>query len=216
MGGLHQDDERGIPYRVWPPQGLANVLGEMGIDENAPLVVYGDADKSWGGEGWACWVLAWLGHKGPVRLLSGGIQSWRNHGRPVTVEAEDRARGPVRYQYELRPEFDVQAAELEEKGDSIVLVDTRSTLEWWKGHLPKAIHIPWTDFFSGKNRQPLSSDALRKLLKDHGVDAEKPLVYYCTGGVCSAYAWMVHQLSGLPPARNYEGGMEDWGRRSFP
>jgi thiosulfate/3-mercaptopyruvate sulfurtransferase len=52
--------------------------------------------------------------------------------------------------------------------------------------------------------------------KDHGVDAEKPLVYYCTGGVRSAYAWMVHQLCGLPPARNYGGGMEDWTRRPTP
>ncbi len=41
-------DEQGIPYRVWQPQALAKALGAMGINENTPVVVYGDADKSWG------------------------------------------------------------------------------------------------------------------------------------------------------------------------
>lgn len=207
-------DQKGIPYRAWPPRDLANALGEMGIDENTPIIVYGDAEKSWGGEGWTCWALARLGHQGPVRLLSGGIQSWRDRGLPMTAGAKKRAQAPVCYQPTLRPEPDIEASELEEKGASMVLIDTRSTIEWWKGHMPGAIHIPWTDFYGGKDRHPLTPDALRALLKDHGVDTGMPVVYYCTGGVRSGYAWMVHQLSGLPPARNYEGGMEEWKRHT--
>ena len=73
-------DGKGIPYKVRPPREMAEGLGAMGIDEKTPVTVYGDADKSWGGEGWTVWVLAWLGHKGPIRLLNGGIQEWRAGG----------------------------------------------------------------------------------------------------------------------------------------
>ena len=108
-------DEKGTPYRLLPSQDLAAALTRMGIDENTPVAVYGDADKSWGGEGWACWVLSWLGHKGPVRLLTGGIQAWRTQGYFVTAEQEESSPNAVPYQVCLRPELDIQAVELEKK-----------------------------------------------------------------------------------------------------
>lgn len=207
-------DEKGTPYRLWPSHDLAVTLARMGIDENTPIAVYGDADKSWGGEGWACWVLSWLGHRGPIRLLAGGIQAWRAHSYPVSTELEKGEPTPAGYQVSLRPELNIEPSELEEKGATMVLIDTRSTLEWLTGRMPKAIHIPWTDFYTGKDRRPLDPAVLRKLFQDHGVDLSKPIVYYCAGGVRSGFAWAVHAVCGLPQARNYEGGMEDWKRRS--
>ena len=205
-------DEHGIPYRVWKPQELTKVLGEMGIDEKTSIAVYGDADKSWGGEGWNCWVLSWLGHKGPIRMLNGGIQSWKNNRFPIKPGEENTKRKPVRYKFNLNPDFDIATSEIKNQKTNSVLVDTRSTLEWFKGKIHGAIHIPWDDFFSGKERRPLQPDALKKLLKKKGVDTNKTVVYYCTGGIRSAYAWLVHQLSGISSAKNYEGGYEAWRR----
>jgi thiosulfate/3-mercaptopyruvate sulfurtransferase len=210
---LTHTDEKGVPYRIRSPKEVARVLGGMGIDENSAVVVYGDANKSWGGEGWACWVLAWLGHKGPIRLMTGTVQSWQK-GYPVTKETSPMAVVPASYRVAPRMELDIDASELEKSGASMVVIDTRSTMEWLTGHLPSAIHIPWTDFYTGKDRRPLGSAELRKLLEDHGVNLGKPVVYTCAGGVRSGYAWAVHAMSGLPVPRNYEGGMEDWKRRS--
>jgi len=207
-------DENGIPYRVWQPQDLADSLNGMGITEDTPIAVYGDADTSWGGEGWACWVFSWLGHKGPVRLMAGGVQSWKRQGYSMKTESEEKQPAPVRYQFHLQPELDITTSELEEKGASLVRIDTRSTMEWLTGRLPGAIHIPWTSFYTGKDHHPIDAASLRKLLQAHGVDPNRPLVYYCAGGVRSAYAWTVHVISGLLPAFNYEGGMEDWKRRT--
>jgi thiosulfate/3-mercaptopyruvate sulfurtransferase len=206
-------DEQGIPYRVWQPQALAKALGAMGINENTPVVVYGDADKSWGGEGWTCWLLSWIGHKGQIRLLSGGIQSWRTNAFPVLAGAEKKNIRNVRYNVHLDPALDITTIEIKKNRSGLVLVDTRSTLEWFKGRIPGAVHIPWNDFYSGKDRRPLSPAALKKLLQKNGVDTRKPIVYYCTGGIRSGYAWMVHQLAGLPIAKNYEGGYEAWQKR---
>jgi thiosulfate/3-mercaptopyruvate sulfurtransferase len=206
-------DAQRIPYRVWQPHELAKALGAMGITENTSIVVYGDADKSWGGEGWTCWVLSWLGHKGQIRLLSGGVQSWKKNAFPVLAGAEKRNIKNVRYNVQLDPSLDISTAEIEKNRAGLVLVDTRSTLEWFRGRIPGAIHIPWDDFYSGKDRRPLSPDALKKLLQKNGVDTRKPIVYYCTGGIRSGYALMVHQLAGLPAAKNYEGGYEAWQRQ---
>jgi thiosulfate/3-mercaptopyruvate sulfurtransferase len=207
-------DANGIPYRVLPPQDLATELGKIGITENTPIVVYGDADKSWGGEGWDCWILAWLGHKGPVRLLAGGIQSWKSNNFPLTGGEEKYRLRPVHYRYKLEPAFDITTSEIEKQKANIVLIDTRSFFERIRGKIPDSVHIEWSDFFTGKDRRPLSPEALKKLLRENGVDTKKQIVYYCAGGIRSAYAWLVHQLAGLPPARNYEGGYEAWRRLS--
>jgi thiosulfate/3-mercaptopyruvate sulfurtransferase len=207
-------DEKGVPYRVWGPAELAAELGKEGIDSNTPIVVYGDADKSWGGEGWDCWVLSWLGHKGPVRLLYGGIQAWRSSNFPMIKGPEKRDARPVRYRFKLQPDLVISTADLERRKPSLNIVDTRSFLEWIRGHIPGAIHINWTDLYTGADRHPFAPGEFKKLLKDKGVDISKPVVYYCTGGIRSAYAWTVHQLSGLPAAVNYEGGFEAWKRLS--
>jgi thiosulfate/3-mercaptopyruvate sulfurtransferase len=207
-------DKKNIPYSVWSPEKIAAVLGKMGIDENSPVVVYGDADTSWGGEGWVCWVLMWLGHQGPIRLLAGGVQAWENHGFPVGAPVRQRAAVPVEYRFKVRPEVNITTNEIEQEKSNIVLVDTRSTLEWIKGHLPGAVHLKWNLFYSGKDRRPISSNEMRDLLHRHEIAEQKPVVYYCTGGIRSAYVWLVHTLSGLPSARNYEGGMEAWNHLS--
>jgi len=207
-------DEKGVPYRVWPAQKLARALGKMGISERAAVVVYGDADKSWGGEGWDCWVLSWLGHRGPIRLLAGGIQSWRNNRFLTMSGAVKITAKPVQYKFKTNAQIDISPSEIEQQRANIVLVDTRSTFERIKGRIPDSVHIEWKDFYTGKDKRPLQPEAVKKLLRDNGVDTRKEIVYYCTGGIRSAYAWLVHQLAGLPTARNYEGGYEEWSRLS--
>ena len=65
-------------------------------------------------------------------------------------------------------------------------------------------------FLHGEERRPLKREALIALLEKNGIDPRKPVVYYCSGGIRSAYAWTVHELAGLQSAKNYEGGMEAW------
>lgn len=207
-------DAKGVKYSSFPPQELAAALAALGIDEKTPLVVYGDADKSWGGEGYNAWLLTWLGHKGPVRLLNGGIQSWRTQNLPLAKGNEKPAARKSAYKVDLKPQYIVSTEEVQNAKGSYSLVDTRSTFEWLKGRIPGAIHIPWEKFYTGKDHHPLPPAELKKLLAKHGVDTSKPVVYYCTGGVRSAYSWLIHQLSGLPDARNYKGSWAAWEKRS--
>lgn len=203
-------DDKGIRYTSFTPMELATALAGLGISEETPVVVYGDADKSWGGEGYAVWLLSWLGHKGPIMLLSGGIQAWKGRNLPM-VEGIERADKPVsRYQVALQPELEISTEELVRQRGDFVLVDVRSSWERVRGKIPGAVHIPWERFYTGKDRRPLPPAELKMLLAEHGVDTSKPVVYYCLGGIRSAYAWLAHHLSGLPEARNYKGGWAAW------
>ncbi len=207
-------DENGIKYKIFPPEELANKLGNAGINENSPIVIYGDADTSWGGEGWNIWMLKWLGHKGQIKLLSGGIQEWKNSKLPLKEGEEKKSIQTVKYSFNIDSTVNISTKELEKNKNSYTIIDTRSFLEWIKGHIPDAKRISWEKFFKGKNRSPLNSSELKILLKKNNIDLRKPIVYYCTGGIRSGFAWMVHTLSGLPPAINYEGGFEEWEKLS--
>lgn len=207
-------DARGVKYSSFPPQELAAALAGLGIDEKTPLVVYGDADKSWGSEGYTVWLFSWLGHKGPIRLLNGGIQSWRAQNLPLAKGAEKPAPGKAGYKVELKPQYIVSTEDVQNAKGNYSLVDVRSTFEWIKGKIPGAIHIPWEDFYTGKDHHPLPAAELKKLLAKKGVDTSKPVVFYCLGGIRSAYAWTAYQLAGLPDGRNYKGSWEAWGKRA--
>jgi thiosulfate/3-mercaptopyruvate sulfurtransferase len=207
-------DARGVKYSTIPPQELATALAGLGIDEKSPLVIYGDADTSWGGEGYDVWLFSWLGHKGPVRLLDGGIQSWRARNLPLTSGAERPLPRKARYQVNLKPQVVVSTEEVQQGKNAYTLVDVRSTFEWLKGRIPGAIHIPWEEFYTGKDRRPLPPAELKKLLTKKGVDTSRPVVFYCLGGVRSAYAWTVYQLAGLPNGRNYKGSWAAWEKRA--
>ena len=205
-------DPAGVPFKIRSPEELAKALGAKGIDERTAVVVYGDADKSWGGEGWSCWALAWIGHQGPIRLLDGGIQAWAGQGLAFEKGEEPAASETNVYHAQPRPEILAETAALKTGADSFSIVDVRSLKEWIGGHLPGAVRIPWDEFYAGPERRPLPPSEVRKLLEKNDVRLDRPVVYYCAGGIRSAYVWFVHQLSGLPSARNYEGGMEEWKR----
>ena len=206
-------DQAGVEYRIFPPKELAAALSAMGIDENTPVAVYGDADKSWGGEAWDAWALSWLGHKGPIRILTGGIQAWRTQGFPLVKGQEEKTAKKAEYRVTVRYELDIPTEELDQKRSSLVIVDVRSTLERLKGKIPGSVHISWESFYTGRDRRPIGAQDVKSLLAKHGVDTTRPVVYYCYGGIRSAYAWLVHHLAGLPMARNYEGGMAAWQKR---
>jgi thiosulfate/3-mercaptopyruvate sulfurtransferase len=208
-------DSKGVKYSSLPPQELAQALAALGIDEKTPLVLYGDADKSWGSEGYDAWLFSWLGHQGPVRLLSGGLQAWNANHFPLHKGAEKPLARKARYNIDLKQQYIVGTEEIQKQKNGFVLVDVRSGFEWFKGRIPGAVHIPWEEFYTGKERRPLPAAELKKLLAKHGVDPGKQqVVYYCLGGVRSGYAWTAHQLAGLPDARNYKGSWAAWEKRA--
>ena len=203
-------DAQKIPYRTLPPHDIALVLGRLGIMNTSPIVITGDADASWGGEGWIAWTLAWIGHQGPVFILDGGTQGWKKQKRAMTQEAAHRP--PTTYTPHPTPAPFISAVDLQKHRNDFTVIDTRSFPEWITGHIPGAIHISWKKMIDKGSRTPITPQAMKALLTRNKVPMEFPIVYYCTGGIRSGWAWMSHEMAGLPPAINLEGGYEEWKR----
>ncbi len=201
-------DKKNIPYRLLPVRQLADRLGKLGISETDTVVIYGDADSSWGGEGWLCWMFSYLGHQGDLSLLDGGIQGWQSQG--FALSKQEKKRKPSVYTARVNKTIMISTSQLKSSLKTLQIVDTRSTLEWFRGSIPGAVHINWKKLYSGKNKTIISPESFRKLLAGKNIDPDKPVVYYCTGGVRSAYAWTAHTLAGFSTPVNYEGGMVAW------
>ncbi len=213
---LTKTDKSGVPHRILPGETLADLLGSLGIHNQSPIAVYGDADSSWGGEGWILWMLTWMGHEGPVRLLDGGIKAWRKNRYLLETKPDaipvSQVISTVSYTPSLNYSVNITARDIQNSKEQLQLVDTRSTLEWIRNRIPGAVHISWKNFHKGKNRRTLNAGEMVQLLKNKGINPDIPVVYFCTGGIRSGYAWMVHELAGLPGSVNYEGGIEEWKR----
>lgn len=205
-------DPGGIKYRLISPRELAKVLGEMGISERSTIVAYGDAGSSWGGEGWVLWVLDYLGHKGRLLLLNGGIRAWVKEGFSLN-SGREKACKPTEYHLRLRPESNCDTRWIEGHLGRINIIDTRSMPEYLAGHLPGTIHIRWKNFLK-KDGSIRSKREILALLKSKGVDLDRTTVYYCTGGIRSGFAYSIHEVFDLGPARNFEGGTEEWFKKS--
>ena len=189
-------------------------LGQLGISPTAQLVIYGDTDSSWGGEGWLCWLFSLLGHRGEILLLNGGIQAWQRLGMPLS--SNPAPAGPqAAYLAQPRPALNIETEDLAASLQQWQIVDTRAFFEKIRSSIPGAVRIHWRDFYTGIEHRPLTRQELSALLRKNGIDPNRPVVYYCSAGVRSAYAWTVHELSGLPSAVNYSGGMDAWSRQRF-
>jgi thiosulfate/3-mercaptopyruvate sulfurtransferase len=148
-------------------------VGELGLDHDSPVVVYGsaltDTARIW-------WTLKYLGLE-HVAILDGGWALWSKEGRPSETSAP--AVAAVKFQ----PRF--QADRLEEIGSlkkgigagAVTVVDTRSRDEFTGrevrgkrgGHIPGAKHLEWKDLIAEDGRfKPL--EQLRALFRERGID----------------------------------------------
>lgn len=229
-GAIHIDwkdyrDGRGRTGKLSSDLGrLASRLGERGVSNQRPVVVYGDAHTGWGEEGRIAWMLLFLGHSN-VRVLDGGFASWVAEGGGVTRE---RTR-PVPGAFVASPRDSLRARMTDvaratglgpdtSPAPAPVVLDVRSRDEWdgarryWEprtGHIPGAVHLEWRDLLDSTGRLRRGTE-LSSRFAALGLRPERPVIVYCTGGVRSAEAfWMLREL-GFTDVRNFDGSWYEW------
>jgi rhodanese-related sulfurtransferase len=89
---------------------------------------------------------------------------------------------------------------LHDIGGDCLLVDVREDNEWAGGHIPGAVHAPLSRF----------AEAAARLPKD------KPVIFYCQGGVRSRRALDMAKDHGLNPEGHLGGGIAAWRDSGLP
>ena len=89
-----------------------------------------------------------------------------------------------------------------DKGENILLVDTREDNEWDRGHIAGAVHL-------GKG---IIERDIESQIPNH----ETEIILYCGGGFRSALAADNLQKMGYKNVVSMDGGWREWKAKGFP
>ena len=163
------------------------------------------------------WLLRWLGHDS-VAVLDGGLDKWREEGRPTRSGVE--ARAPLHFVAAPRPEMIVTASEVAAlaQDDDWSVVDARAPeryrgevepIDRAAGHIPGARNHSYRNNLDERGTLLMPADlraafgALTKVSPDH-------VVCYCGSGVSACHNLLALEHAGLRGAKLYPGSWSEW------
>lgn len=184
-----------------PVSEIAEVLGDAGISQDDPVLIYGECQPCGGGPSAATyvyWIMNYLGHKN-LKLMDGEIDSWMAAKQPtVTTPSVLPAKT---YTPTLKSELLATYEYVHSKTPQIV--DARTAKEFEAGSIPGAINIPYENVLTGKRIK--DEAALKQLFSSLAKD--RPVVVYTNTGVKASMVWFALETLGYD-ARLYS--WQDW------
>jgi thiosulfate/3-mercaptopyruvate sulfurtransferase len=188
----------------------ATFIGKLGIDDKTQVVVY---DAGPGANASGTWFFLTLyGHKN-VRILDGGLATWKAHGGAVATGVE-KAAAPRTFAPAVRWEMIAHVDEVKKATTDAahyMILDARHNLEEYTGKqlqsglasagkeitvarggfIPTAVFSPWTKYAGNKGGDAdkptlKKADDLKKQLeklKKNGYAPEKTVISYCHVGL---------------------------------
>lgn len=193
----------------------------LGINPDSEVVIYSNPFDNWGDEGRMFWMLEYLGHAN-LKILDGGWVKWVKEQR--RYEHGTVSPKPGTFKARLNPDVAITKDELKaivrRPHPETIIADARSLEEYAgkevsgiprPGHIPTAVSVPWNLFLNPDGTMK-DLDVVGKLLDEKGLHPSHDVVCYCTGGVRSAWLYVVLKLAGYSKLRNYAGSWWEWSR----
>jgi thiosulfate/3-mercaptopyruvate sulfurtransferase len=210
-----------VPVQVAPPERFAQLMGSLGIGDDARVVVYDHAGGQFATRLW--WALTYYGHD-RVYVLDGGWRKWTAEGRPTTSAVPELE--PAAFTPRPRPEWRREARDVlatSERGEAFIL-DARDEGQYTgevargegrAGRIPGARHLHADSLFDPERGTFLPDEELTRRLREAGVpeDREEPVIAYCNGGVAATVPLFVLHRLGHRNLANYDGSWNEWGMR---
>ncbi len=202
---------------------LGKKLGALGITPDAWVVVYGDSLSGWGEDGRIGWMLEALGHP-RTSILDGGLVAWKEAGLPIsrwgTGHPEPSPPLPIQRQEESSATRQEILRTLTTPSPRPLLVDSRTPEEYQGatphgesrgGHLPGALSYEFKNVLDAKGVLRPEEELVREFAA-MGLEKDRPIIAYCTGGVRSGHAFMVLKHLGFSQVKNYPGSFWEWSK----
>ncbi|MFW5967239.1 MAG: sulfurtransferase [Persicimonas sp.] len=211
-----EDDDGQLVGDVVEAQQLVR---DLGIDNDRPVIIYGDARNSETGR--LFWTLEYYGH-GDVYLYRDSYEHLQDN---LDFEAETGANEPDEGDFILAfrdsvfaTDADVEAAT--DEGDAVIL-DTRREAEWdgtedrgdpRQGRIPESVWYYWENIFNEDDRLHDRGE-LKEEFTDEGIyDEDALIIPFCQTGTRSSYIYAVLRWLGKDDAKNYDGSWVEWSR----
>jgi thiosulfate/3-mercaptopyruvate sulfurtransferase len=214
--GAFSDTSTGLGFSLPTPQALAAALGDAGVGNHNPVVLYATGHMMWATR--AFWLLRYAGHD-RVAVLNGGFRAWRDDGRPVGTG--DETYPSTRFTPRPRPDLFVDAAAVQAAmaDGGICTVNALSPDVYAgtgdhhygrRGHIPGSRNLFYDQLMDGQRFRPASE--LSDALAGTGMlDAER-VITYCGGGISATIDAFACLLVGKEQVAVYDGSMSEWVR----
>ncbi len=209
-----------VDGRVVSVKDAEKLLGQIGLDNNKGLIIYGTK----GDYHVTCeQVPIWLGVK-QYYYLDGGYEAWVNSGKQV--QADPATPVPAVFKADpakLNNKLYVSTKEMIEiakkQPKNVTIIDNRSPEEYnalenstlRQGRIPGAISIPYDKNLDKDTKKMLSMEALAAVYRD--VPKNNTVIIYCHRGCRTAYSYFALEWLGYKNVRIYEDGWIVWGAR---
>lgn len=225
---LHSDalsEKRGeIEGLLKPIEQLRQIVGEAGIDPKRHTVVYSDmaSPEKRTNATRLFWILQYMGFP-RVSLLDGGIGKWTAEGRAIET-GKVKVNTAMIEGLEARADVMVSSADVTKmlQDKTGVVLDMRPMAYFTgckfkdyvakEGHIKGARSLPNEDLFTGPNFVFKSTDDLRSLFRQKGIEPDTRLITYCNGGQAATVGYFAASLLGNQGAAVYDGSMAEWSR----
>lgn len=165
-------------------------------------------------------TLEYLGLRGQVYFLNGGLEAWKREGYPITKEAPK----PVKKgNFKAHPgdeivDKDYVLHALQTPAAAAVVdarmkrfYDGESTGNPRDGHITGAFNIPYTEMVDSMNVFKPAAQ-LESYFTPVAKDKSKELVTYCFIGQTASVVYLAGRLLGYR-MKLYDGSMQEWSRR---
>ena len=206
----------GLSTQLPSPAYIDSLLESVGVSDGQHIVIYGQpliAART-------LVTMERVGLRGKVSLLDGGIDAWRESGRPVSFDATPVTRGnftPQPFdnvvdaawitQNQTRPGIRVLDARAPEFHLGVSAGQTARA-----GRIPGARNIPFSSLTSELTTFR-DAGKIRRLFEQAGVMKGDTVVTYCHIGLQASLLYTAARSLGIP-VRIYDGSFEDWAKRS--
>jgi thiosulfate/3-mercaptopyruvate sulfurtransferase len=210
----------GLMLELPPVEQLVKVFEELGVSDSSHVVVYFSNDRVTP-TARVYLTLDYLGLRGRISYLDGGLPAWRKEGRTVSTETPKFAKGTLTPH--PRPDViaKIDTVQQDLHKPRVAIVDVREPKCYGtpstcygerEGHIPGAINIPWEVLVNDDNRLRSSAE-LRKIFQAAGVKPGDEIIAYCHIGQRASFVYLVSRSLGYD-ARVYDGSFEEWSQRT--
>lgn len=179
------------------------------------------------------WLFRYFGHNA-VAVLDGGLEKWKTDQLPLVSGDVNFPAGNFKANADASRVRTAEQVHSIVSGDSETqIVDVRGAGRFAghspepraglrAGHMPGSLNLPF-DQLLNEDKTYKSDDEMRQLIKQAGIDLQKPIVTSCGSGVTACILSLaIEHLRGSDssrtgPAAVFDGSWTEWGsREEFP
>lgn len=204
------------PTMLPDPDYFAQTVGGRGIGDAHHLVVYSAGNIWWATRAW--WMFRTMGFD-KVSVLDGGFQAWK---KAMGLVSTDGARYPAAtFSTKFKPQNVADKTSVQQalaSGDAVVVnalwADHHSGEKDYgyarRGRISGSRNIPHNDLVDPDSGCFLTREELRCRVDKVLPNGDKPVIFYCGGGIAATMGAFVLHLLGRETVSVYDASLREW------